>query len=160
MSFRNTDKCRVWGWLLTLALLAMALPSGASWQCLNGTPCPRNCPMLRPGSDAARRVPASVFAASHCSHCSSTTASAPLAHSGQCFSCSTPQCVLRVPARPMGSLTAKQIFTMPMLALPPPAPAIVAPVETLPLFTSASPACAPQHFQRPASGRAPPTRLS
>jgi len=40
MMLNGLRKQRLFTWLLALTLLAAALPSRASWQCLNGALCP------------------------------------------------------------------------------------------------------------------------
>lgn len=146
--------------LLAFALCLMAFPSGASWRCVNGTPCLMNCPTLRgvggAGGHAAGSAPVS------CSHCRGAALSAPAATFAGVFAivCSS-HCVLNVNTHPAMALSDKTTLTLPLLALPPPASAVsifalatasLSSPEDIPFF--------PQRSLRPASGRAPPVCLA
>lgn len=162
MRFTRTYNRIVWSWLVVLALLMMTLPSGASWQCLNGTPCPANCPMLR-DQKAVKALSCVSPATAHCSHCAPSSLATHVAGRQKLKSvCATPVCVLRYSSHPTSSLTHKQMLTLPLLALPPPAPFPVALVCTEPtsLSVSAPLLFYPQRFLRPTSGRAPPVWLA
>jgi hypothetical protein len=158
---RRLKDNRKWaGWLLTLALLVMAMPSGAAWQCLSGTPCPNDCPMLHNEnaaagqSDSLSRVPAS-----HCSDCPTVPVALTTHKSHETIN-TTPQCVLRVPFHSTVSLAEKQILTLPMLALPPPFQVMAVPTASVRLSTPTALVFYPQCFLRPYAGRAPPFRLA
>lgn len=157
MELRRTQKRRGMGWLLALALLVLAVPSGASWQCLNGTPCPSDCPMLRGIRTSLPQCAAD--AAVHCSRChpAGPMISALSSH-GQVF-CTTPQCVLRVNTKPAATLRQKQAVPLPLLALPPPAPVSVLTVAVATISCPTSLPFYPQRFLRPHFGRAPPVLL-
>jgi hypothetical protein len=157
-------------YLLMLALLALALPPRASWQCLNGAPCPPDCPMLRGGlaavaarcampssaADHCARCAMTSGAAGHCSRCAAAPVTSLTAQGVQVGVCATQQCVLRLHAQATASLTHKQIFTLPLLALPPPVYVAVAPVRTFAPFISIRPLSYLRSCLRPPSGRAPP----
>lgn len=144
------------GWSLLLAVLtlfAATLPAEASWQCLNGRPCAKSCPMLHPAS-AAMSCCASTKAV-HCSHCSG--APKVFASHEVVSLCPFAQCVLRVQTKPDASLTGKSVFVLPLLALPPPVIGIAPPEEKALAVTFARPLpFYPQRFLRPHLGRAPP----
>lgn len=158
---RHRNNHRRWaGWLLTLALLVMAMPSGASWQCLNGTPCPNDCPMLHKNNEASvQNCSMSSVAAPHCSHCPTAPAVLLPAHKTHGTTCTTPQCVVRVRPHSTISLADKQILTLPMLALPPPSQVMAVPTASVGLSTPIALVFYPQRFLRPCAGRAPPFRL-
>ena len=171
MMMHSLSNRRWIGILLTFALLFVALPSGASWQCLDGTPCPDNCPML----SSSRPIAGSCANVSgmHCSLCASQAAvcvphRAHLVvsgHSGRAFSerllsCPTSHCVLRAAERPASVLQSGVEFPAPLLALPPPSPF----VSSLPCLSSSISFTAfsifhQQHSLSAASGRAPPIVL-
>jgi hypothetical protein len=155
-----THNRKLIGYVLSLLLLAMALPPRASWQCLNGTPCPANCPMLR--SDhvlTAARCSMSSGAAGHCSRCAPVSSVFPIVRAEHGVVCTSQQCVLRYRAQATGSLASKQILTLPLLALPPPVVVIVAPAEPCVPFVAATPVFHLHCFLKPPSDRAPPFRL-
>lgn len=147
---------RLIAWFLTLALLTMGLPSDASWQCLNGKPCPQNCPMLRPCDHAPQACTASNSA--HCAKCHPTPAAESC--TATVAVCPHSQCVLRVQSKPNAALTQKIAISLPLLALPPPVTAVPsASVEALPVTTAPSLVLYPRRFLRPCLGRAPPELL-
>lgn len=146
-------------WLLTLALLVIALPSGASWQCQDGTPCPSDCKMHH---GATPRASDSVVSFEpHCSRCptGSVAALTSIGYEDSNCSCTAPQCLLRVSERPASSLQEGMKFFAQMLTLPLPV-IIDSPfaVETASIATIYL-CFYPQRFLRPFSGRAPPTIL-
>jgi hypothetical protein len=160
MRIWQSDNRKLWGWLLALALLVMTLPSGASWQCLNGTPCPANCPMLKSSTKASVQNCAAPAASAHCSHCSAASPAARVTGNQHRVACTTPVCVLRYSSQPTISLTNKQILTLPLLALPPPSPVAAAPVKAASVPVPTTLSFYPQRFLRPTSGRAPPVWLA
>ena len=144
---------RLISWLLMLALFCVALPSGASWQCANGLPCPLDCPLLTGGtakSDCANVSPA------HCAKCAAPSTSIAVGKASRL--CPLSQCQLRVQTKPDAALTHKHLFTLPLLALPPPAqPQFTVYSADRIAFSCPLPlAFFPQRFLRPYSGRAPP----
>lgn len=158
MGYRRLNNRRGIGWLLTLALLAMGLPSGATWQCLNGTPCPANCPMLRGG--AAKRADRSTVQRAtespRCSHCVAEARLPGIASHAPTPACSTPGCVLLVHGHTPAALAESQHLLIPLLALPPPAVQVVAPPLSRRFSPSVSLLLNPERFLRPCAGRAPP----
>ena len=156
----RTQNNRKWlGWLLTIVMIVLALPSGASWQCLDGTACPSGCPMLQ--DSRSRMTSCKSPTGQHCALCAPRITAVVISlHHGDTLSCTTPKCVVRVSERPASTMQHGVEFHVPLLALPPPArfafvinePSIPAsfPIR-LPFF--------PQRFLRPASGRAPPVSL-
>lgn len=160
MTSRMQNNRRWIGWLLTLATIVLAMPPGASWQCLDGTPCPSNCPMLW----ASRSHMASCAAPSgmHCSLCAprATVARQPYRR-GSAMSCTSPKCVARVSERPVSTLQQGVEFHVPLLALPPPPVhfTFVVNETTIPVSFPIRLFFYPQCFLRPASGRAPPASV-
>ena len=145
--------------LLILAFLVMALPSGASWQCMDGKPCDADCKM--PHGATPRASDSVVSFEPHCSHCptDSVAALTSISYKDSHCSCTTPQCVLRVFEHPASSLQEGMKVFAPMLALSPPA-IIVSPVAVETASIATTYLCFyPQRFLRPFSGRAPPTIL-
>jgi hypothetical protein len=162
MRLMRTDNRKVWSWFLVLALLVMTLPSRASWQCLNGTPCPANCPMLSWGHKTDTTLNCASSAAAHCAHC--TTGSFASSATGRRLRsvCATPVCILRYSSQPTSSLSTQQMLTLPLLALPPPSspsPVTIVLVTPVSVFVPAPLLFYPQRFLRPTSGRAPPVWL-
>ena len=157
MKPRRLNNQRLVAWLLMLALLFVALPSGASWQCLNGRLCSQNCPMLAQGVQSAPTCAASV--SFRCAKClPDVTLAAPTEAIGRC---PQSQCVLRAQSKPDAALTHKIAFSIPLLALPPP-PAQVLTVfadETAQISFPLPLLFALQRLRRPYSGRAPPILL-
>ena len=164
MSFRAPNN-RIWvGWLLTLTLLFLTLPSGAAWQCLDGTPCPSNCPMLQ--GSRFPDVSSKSLTKSSCSHCSHCTSAVSTRVTGLrrdiSLSCTSSKCVVRVSEHPASTLQHGLDLPMPLLALPPPAPAHLAFIILKSSFLITFPirlCFYPQRFLRPVSGRAPPIFL-
>jgi hypothetical protein len=151
---------RLAGWFLTLALLVMALPSSsASWQCLDGTPCPAVCLMKHRAKSAVSSC-APDSSGKHCQMCPAgavirkNTASAP-------SSCTSSTCVLRISERAASTLQEGVKFFAPLLAMPPPAYTVVSPLPVEPnaLVTAPILCFFPQRFLRPCLGRAPPVLL-
>ena len=93
-------------WLLSVAFLLMAVASGASWQCLDGHPCPPECVMLHQEDSAQAHsasppaccIPKEKIAsgAPHCALCSKASPANTRIQEG----CTSPGCVLRIQARP------------------------------------------------------------
>ncbi len=161
MTSRTQNNRRWIGWLLTLAMVVLALPSGASWQCLDGTPCPANCPMLRASS--SRTASCATSSGKHCSLCTPRAAALITSpHHGSAIACTSPKCVVRVSERPASTLQQGVKFHVPLLALPPPAPVqftFVISETTLLISFPIRLYFYPQRFLRPASGRAPPASV-
>jgi len=165
MSFRIQNNRRWIGWLLTLTLLFLALPSGAAWQCLDGTPCPFNCPMLQhSSSDTIACATLAGTPCSRCSHCtpaasySSVTSTKSFTHHSTSLSCTSSKCVVKVSERPASTLQQGIEWHMPLLALPPPParlPFIVC-IAVSPVSFQNRLSFYPQRFLRSASDRAPP----
>lgn len=149
------------GWLLTLALLVLTLPSGASWQCLDGTPCPHDCPMPH-GTQTPSVAVSTTTQASTCIHCTACPSNAAISlpqTPGKSTNCTTSQCVLRVSEQPVSVVQSGVEIPAPLLALPPP-PVVVCPVNVASTSNFTPYLCFyPQRFLRPFSGRAPPVLL-
>ncbi|MCX6382592.1 MAG: hypothetical protein NT023_24455 [Armatimonadetes bacterium] len=145
---------RKWvAWLLCMAFVIMALPSGGAWQCLDGHPCPDDCAMQKAGESSKGSVSAlecclpqriKVASKAHCTLCSSARPE----DSQIKERCTSPVCVLRVRATPDMSAPAHVYFAFDFdtnaILLPTPAPALVFEETTAPSFPSP---------------RAPPVRL-
>jgi hypothetical protein len=145
--------------LLAFALWLLAALPAASWQCLNGTPCPTNCPMLRPAKGAASACALPEKAA--CPRCASaalTRGTCAVRSCNAASACTTSQCVLRQNEGPVSSLQNRMIVPATAVLLSPQPlmlPHIWATVVHLPealVFY-------PQRFLRPPPGRAPPVLL-
>lgn len=151
----HSHKQRLIGWLLTFTLLILALPSDASWQCLNGTPCPQNCPLI--GQSAPVSQPG-VQPVAHCAKCHFAPTLAP--PPGRETRCTSSPCILRIHTKPAASLSAKIIHFPPVLALPPPStPISFFCSETAPVSFPLPFLFYPQRFLPPYVGRAPPVSL-
>ena len=148
---------RLGAWLLVLVLLCVTLPSGASWRCLNGTPCPPNCPMLRGKLTSAPT--GTCVKTAHCSLCPTTAHTLSVLNTGSTTSCTTPQCVLRIDSKPDSTLTTKQIVYLPLLALPPPIMDVPVVVVEPRMVLPPTVCLLPQRFFSPHLGRSPPTFL-
>lgn len=147
--------------LLAFALLLMAFPAGASWQCVTGTPCPPDCSMLHPAS--ASRLSCAPASAAHCARCQkAATAVTALVQpsTGKAACCCSSPCVLRTQAKPAATLRSGLRLLLPLLALPPPVAASVASTVTAAKVTYTPPLdFFPERFLRPHLGRAPPVLL-
>jgi hypothetical protein len=148
---------RLTAWLLTLTLLLVALPSGASWQCLDGTPCPPDCPML--AKNRTEKPSCQGTKSSHCEAC--PTAPVVIPQQQTLAVCPLSQCVLKVQAQPEVALNDKIVFYFPLLALPPPVLELTADSVSDTDTVSYHPPLDfyPQRFLRPCLGRAPPILL-
>ena len=145
--------------LVSMALLLVGTASGASWQCLDGKPCPLDCKMQHGGTPNATTSIATAPA--HCSHCPSGTAplqiTNPLGRSG--LACTTPQCVIRISDHPTSSLQDQAKFYPLALAMPPPIDQVTSPTVIMVLAPTTYLGFYPQRFLRPFLGRGPPTTL-
>lgn len=164
MSFCAPNNRKWVGWLLTLTLLFLTLPSGAAWQCLDGTPCTSNCPMLQ-GSHS-HNVSCKALTKNSCSHCSLCTPAAAtrvtISRHAASLSCTSSKCVVKVSEHPASTLQHGLDLPLPLLALPPPAPAHLRSIVIESTFHITFPirlCFYPQRFLRPASGRAPPVSI-
>lgn len=91
-------------WLLTVAFALMALPSGASWQCLDGHACPPDCTMQQ--ARTTKRSSASHACclpqkergtgSTHCALCSEARPE----YAKVKERCTSSVCVLRIQAKP------------------------------------------------------------
>ena len=148
---------RLLAWLFVLTFCMAALPSGAFRQCLNGMPCPQNCPLLKQNSKAAQGcmgVPSP-----HCALCQAAGAAA-LRQSHMAASGPSSRCVFRVQAKNCAIPTPNAAAAPLLLARLPPARRLSIP----PAVTVAAAAAPPlifyqQRFLRLCSGRAPPVLL-
>ncbi len=156
---RQTYNRRLVGWLLTLALFVMALPSRAILQCPAGTPCGGDCPMLRHTTAGGRRI--QTPPAARCSHCAPATTANHAALSAVKTLCASQRCVLRADTRPAATLAGAFVILLPLLALPPPAAYSFVCFDALATICYSNPICSlPHRSARPHPGRAPPVRLS
>lgn len=161
MAFGQKYNRRFWGWLLSLALLVMALPSHAIWQCLDGTPCPLTCPTLRGSNPSAATQHQATPVASNCIRCHSAPVAIFQVSPETEVICKTTTCVLRAQTQPAATLAGESVIILPLLALPPPcfifavvaSPSAYIPCTGLLFFL-------PQRFLRPHPGRAPPSCLA
>lgn len=169
MKRRSLHNRRWVAWLLSMAFVLMTLPSGASWQCLDGHPCPPGCTMQHRGGNPDAKGSASPHAcclpqtsanagAAHCALC----ASARPEHAQIKERCTSPICVLRVQAKPDISTPAPVHFVLDFdttaILLPVSSPMLV-PEETASV-SFGSPRAPPDRFVvRLHSPRAPPILL-
>lgn len=166
MKRRSLHNQRGIAWLLSMAFVLLTLPSGASWQCLDGHPCPTGCTMQhREGNGAASpRACCMARKGAHagtapCALCSSARPG----HSQINEGCTSPICVLRVKAKPEISALAHVHFVfdldMTAILLPVSSPVLL-PEETASLYYSSPRAPPDRVVVRIHSPRAPPRLLS
>lgn len=159
MRVRQTHNRRLVGWLLTLALFVMALPSRAVLLCPAGMPCAADCPMLRhaTASGARNQTPA----APRCSHCApAASANHPALHAAKTL-CASNGCILKAETQPSATLAGAFVILLPLLALPPPTVHCFVYFDALTTISYSNPVCSlPLRSARPHPGRAPPVRLA
>jgi hypothetical protein len=147
-------------WLLACAMILLAFPAGATWQCVTGATCPPDCMMLHPAS--AERLSCTPASVSHCSCCQNASAVviASARHTSIGVACTASQCVLRVQVKPETALRSGLRLPFPLLALPPLVPIWDTATVTVPgdLYTPPL-AFFSERFYRPHLGRAPPVLL-
>ena len=142
-------------WLLSMAFVLMTLPSGASWQCLDGHLCPPGCTMQHRGQDAASGGSSTLRSCclthksenakrARCALCSTARPE----HSQLKERCTSPVCVLRIQAKPDASTPTHVPFVVDLDTT-----AILLPVSTLVLLPEET---ASLSFGSP---RAPPGRV-
>lgn len=143
--------------LLALAILLVSSVSGASWQCLDGSPCPMSHHRVQTAT-APAPIRQLLDSGQKCSHCQGG-ASGVRTHTRSTACATTPHCVLRASRLPGASLQTPQIAFTDLLALQP--------TNLLYVVTTGShlnvPPAEPSTpsllcWQQPAS-RAPPTLL-
>ena len=147
---------RLYAWLFVLTLLMTALPSGASWQCLNGTPCPPHCPQLQQASQ-----PTQCRMASMPSCCGTSFALAATGgRSHIAGNCPLSRCVFQMQAKPTAILSPAAQVTLPLMALVPTAQRFpIRPSETVTVPVPPPLVFYQQRYLRPYAGRAPPIPL-
>lgn len=157
MKPRTSYHQRLIAWLFTLTLLVMTLPSHASWQCINGTPCPPKCPMLTAGDTTERTC--LPLPQPHCPMCPSETVAKGTSSSATL--CPTSQCILKIRTQAEATLSEKFTFHSPLQALLPSRHEMsdVSLVETETLCCPPLLVFYPQRFYRLHPARAPPTLL-
>jgi hypothetical protein len=152
MMNRMPDNRRWVACLLALAVMLMGLPVGASWQCLSGKPCPRDCPMLSGKTmSAGRHMAAAPPVCPNCAQAPRAPIAGP-AHAG----CAAGGCVLRERTTTEATVGSRFVVPFPVLALPPPAD--VAALTPIPARFRSTRSCRffPQRRIPPLLGRAPP----
>ncbi len=155
-------------WLLSMAFVLLTLPSGASWQCLDGHTCPPNCTMQQSGGQSqpsgSLPVPSCCLSRSspsaakiHCALCSTARA----ANSQLQTRCTSPVCVLRIQAKPDSSLQATHApFVVDTTAILLPVPTyILIPEATASVSFGSSRAPPDRVVARLSAPRAPPAQL-
>jgi hypothetical protein len=154
-------------WLLCVAFVWMASVSGASWQCLDGHPCPPGCAMLHRGNPQDAKGASSLpsccvsqdrpdVGAAHCSLCATVRSNHPRVQER----CTSPHCVLRVNAKPDVNTSAHLHFAVDTTTVPLPTPLyLVVPEATDSLTFSSSRAPPERVVIRLSSPRAPPVWL-
>ena len=154
-------------WILCVAFLAMSVVSQASWQCLDGHPCPPGCSMQHQGDAPKATAPRaccvlgpdrSRAGSAGCSLCASAAPS----HSSSAERCTSPICVKNIKAKPH-VLPSAHIdfvfdfdFTAILLAQPTPLPL---PTVSCPIVSSPPRAPPGRAVVCSYSPRGPPTLL-
>jgi hypothetical protein len=167
LSFHNQ---RWTAWLLSVAFGLMASVSQASWQCLDGHPCPPGCTMQHMG-EAANRNPSAprpaccvsrestpARAAGHCAKCADAKPSNSRIKGG----CTSPICVKRIADKPhaSGPVHVDLIFDFDSTAVLLPEPAHALAPEAAAVIRSSPPRAPPgRTVVSLYSPRAPPTIL-
>ncbi|HZP83288.1 MAG TPA: hypothetical protein VFB21_16720 [Chthonomonadaceae bacterium] len=145
--------------LLAWSLWLLAALPGASWQCLNGTPCPANCPMLRPAKGTVSACPLPGKAAClRCASAAPATGTCSVRSCGAASACTTSQCVLRQREGSVSTLQDRLALTAPAVALAP-QPLVFPASRATQIYLPAALVFYPQRFLRPPPGRAPPLFL-
>ncbi len=159
MRIRQTHNHRLIGWLLTLALFVMAMPSRAILLCPAGTPCAADCPMLRHAT--ASGAPDQAFGAPRCPRCAPATSANHTDLRAAKTLCTTAGCVLKADTRPSTTLAGAFVILLPLLALPPPTVHCFVRFDAPATVSYPSPVCSLSlRSARPHPGRAPPVRLA
>jgi len=104
MKSRLLDYRKWVAWIVSAAFLSMSVVSQASWQCLDGHPCPPGCSMQHAGeASKGSALPACCMPkASHptpaggCRLCSTAKSS----HTTKVEGCTSPICIKQIKARP------------------------------------------------------------
>jgi hypothetical protein len=156
MQKRQPLNRRLTAWLLMAALVFSVASSGASWQCLDGHPCPPGCKMTSNPTAASTRSCCQT-AKKNCPMCAGASA-AP--HSGVRMGCTSPICVVRFKDKPDALKQAVVRFHVELEAVVlPPTPVLIAPEMTASVYAG-SPRAPPRHIvTRSCSPRAPPILL-
>jgi len=154
-------------WLLSVAFVLMAMGSGASWQCLDGHPCPPGCTMLH----MREKTQAKGSSSPHACCVQQDSANAGTAHCAFCSTarstntqmeerCTSPICVLRIQAKPDVTTQAHIhfVFDTAAILLPVIEPVLI-PEATGSVSFGSSRAPPDQVVIRLSSPRAPPVWL-
>ena len=105
MKRRRPNSYKWIAWILCTAFLAMSVVSQASWQCLDGHPCPPGCSMQHQGEVPKGAAPHACCVArpdrprpgsTACSLCASAAPS----HGSSVKRCTSPICVKHLKAKP------------------------------------------------------------
>ena len=167
MRERSLYNLRGGAWLLSVVFVLMATVSGASWQCLDGHPCPPGCTMQHRGDPVTTNGSASGHAccAPHSSpntgkaHCVLCSAARP--NSSQVKArCTSPVCVLRTQMKPDVSVQAHAFVVFDITAVLPAVPVYVLVPEVTGSISFGSSRAPPDRLiVRFSSPRAPPVSL-
>jgi hypothetical protein len=167
MQGRLLNNHRWAAWVLCAAFVLMSVVSRASWQCLDGHPCPPGCTMQHDGaagkgaSSQACCVAGSERSRSAAAACKLCATATPKHKSSE--SCTSPICVKHIQAKPHVTQAFSHFdfvfdFDSTAILLPAPSPVLVAEVTTLEI--SAPPRGPPGAIQlRLHSPRGPPVLL-
>ena len=164
MRARSLHNCRGFAWILSIAFVLMATVSGASWQCLDGHPCPPGCTMQHRGEQTKANGPDAP-------HACCTAHAVPSAGPPRCALCSTarpknahlkarctsPVCVLRTQVKPDVGTQTHAPFALDVTAVLFAAPAyVLVSEETGSVSFGSSRAPPDRGVVRLSSPRAPP----
>lgn len=156
-------------WFLRLVAITViaamgsgSLASQAMWQCLDGHPCPPGCLMTHgqaaahSGRDCCKAKPTRSPSA----HCALCTPAPTLKRAVSSQSCTSPQCVLRLKAKPDVAAACTPHFTFEVPAAILPAVAEVPTLEVNALKVAVGPRAPPGIEPAPHNpSRAPPASL-
>ena len=170
MKERSLYNLRGCAWFLSVVFVLMATVSGASWQCLDGHPCPPGCTMQQSEQqNRSDRAAAPLRACCvshrsaqnapvHCTLCSTAHA----ANSQFKVRCTSPICVLRTQMKPDADTHTSVPFVLDAaVTLPLPVPIyVLLPEETGSVSFGSSRAPPQGVVVCPSAPRAPPIRLS
>ena len=146
---------RALSWLLTVAMLLMAMGSGGFWQCRDGTPCPADCPMLH-GKMRLASSPVSASQSS-CSRCPSKTISQALQPAPwQTAFGSASRCIFTQSESPPLALQERAPLPASEVALPAAFSLTRSDVSNAPVSLPATES-PPQRYLSPCGCRAPPS---
>ena len=158
---RTVPHNKKWAYrLLACAMLLLALPARATWQCVTGSTCPQDCMQLHPA--AVVPSPCVTEVVPRCKRCDKATSAVSVSvyQSSTAVACTTSQCVLRIQGKPEAALRDRLQQPFSLLMLPPPVAVAITSTVTVPGDCCTPPiASHSEQLHRPHLGRAPPVLL-